>query len=35
MSFASAHPARLEDGLAGRSLLGMYDAGMRVELSRP
>ena len=34
MSFASAHPARLEDGLAGRSLLGMYDAGMRVELSR-
>ena len=35
MSFASAHPARLEDGLAGRSLLGMYDAGMRVQLSRP
>lgn len=35
MSFASAHPARLEDGLAGRSLLGMYDAGMRVELTRP
>ena len=35
MSFASAHPARLEDGLAGRTLQGMYDAGMRVELSRP
>lgn len=34
MSFASAHPVRLEDGLAGRSLLGMYDAGMRVQLSR-
>ena len=34
ISFASAHPARLEDGLAGRSLRGMYDAGMRVQLSR-
>ena len=34
LSFASAHAARLEDGLAGRSLLGMYDAGMRVRLSR-
>lgn len=34
LSFASAHAARLEEGLAGRSLLGMYDAGMRVRLSR-
>ena len=35
MSFASAHPDRLEDGLAGLTPQGMYDAGMRVELSRP
>ena len=34
ISFASAHPARLEDGLAGRSLRGMYDVGVRVQLSR-
>ena len=35
MSFASAHPDRLEDGLAGLTPQGMYDAGMRVQLSRP
>ena len=35
MSFASAHPERLEDGLTGRTLQGMYDAGMRVQLNRP
>ena len=34
MSFASAHPDRLEDGLAGLTPQGMYDAGMRVQLSR-
>ena len=34
MSFASAHPDRLEDGLAGLTPQGVYDAGMRVQLSR-
>ncbi|MDC4232168.1 DUF364 domain-containing protein [Actinomyces sp. B33] len=34
LAFSCADAARLEDGLAGRLLAGMYDAGERIELHR-